>query len=201
MNSDAMVRNERTTATSMGPEFIDCDAGVRALVMDYVGRLDVPTDSLRVTTDRKTYSRWLGRRIASSYGGAYCFLRRGGVHAILINLDRIDQTQPKAVEVVVAEELIHMRDRLDGDLRGHARHGYDRIAHRVADLTGASLEEIRSALVPVKRRPYRYVYACPNCGIRVRRKRTGRWSCGRCSPRFDPRYVMQIIERLDSAGS
>src|SRR5699024_4406393 len=94
------------------------------------------------------------------------------------------------------EELIHMRDRLDGDLRGHAKHGYDRIAHRVAAITGASLDEIRTALIPVKRRPYRYVYACPACGMRVLRKKTGRWSCGRCSPAFDPRYELRIVERL-----
>lgn len=201
VNPGTMIRKQDSVAVNQGPEFVDCESGVRHLVKEYVERLALPTDKLRVTTNRKTYSGWLGRRIASSYGGAYCFLRRAGVHAILINLDRIDQTQPRAVEVVVAEELIHMRDRLDGDLRGHAKHGHDRIAYRVADITGASLDEIRSALVPVKRRPYRYIYACPNCGIRVPRKRTGRWSCGRCSPRFDRRFVLEIVERLDTSTS
>lgn len=93
-----------------------------------------------------------------------------------------------------------MRDHLDGDLRRHAKHGYDRVAHRVSQLTGASLEEIRTALIPVKRRPYRYVYACPGCGVRVPRKRMGRWSCSRCSPRFDCRIVLQIVERLEPSG-
>ena len=39
-----------------------------------------------------------------------------------------------------------MRDRLDGDLRRHAKHGYDRIAHRVSALTGATLDEIRTSV-------------------------------------------------------
>ncbi|HWV25057.1 MAG TPA: hypothetical protein VNZ58_12770 [Thermomicrobiales bacterium] len=182
----------------LSPQYEACDSAVIELVQTYVRKLDLPVNAMQVTSDRGVYSRWLGRRISSSYGGAYCFLRRTGTHAILINLDRIDLTQPRALEVVVAEELIHMRDHLDGDLRGHAKHGYDRIAYRVAAITGVSLEEIRSALIPVQRRPYKYIYACPNCGMRVPRKRTGRWSCGRCSSRFDARYELRIVERLGS---
>jgi hypothetical protein len=180
-----------------GPYLEHCDESVVPLVEEYIRRLALPLDALHVTTDRGLYGRWLGRRIASSYGGAYCYLRRSGIHAILINLERIDLTRPMSLEVVVAEELLHMRDHLDGDHRGHAKHGHDRIAYRVSDLTGASLEEIRSALIPVKRQPYRYIYGCPGCGVRVPRKRTGRWSCSRCSPRFDARFVLQLVERLE----
>src|SRR5262249_8859899 len=106
---------------------------------------------------------------------------------------RIDRARPRSLEIVVAEELIHMRDRLDGDLRRHAKHGYDRIAHRVAAITGASLEEIRNCLVPVERRPFRYLYACPRCERTVRRRRRGVWSCGRCSRSFDPQLVLRLV--------
>jgi ribosomal protein L37AE/L43A len=99
---------------------------------------------------------------------------------------------PRSIEVVVAEELIHMRDRLDGDLRRHAKHGYDRIALRVAALTGATLEEIRAATKAPVRRPARFTYVCPACGVMVTRQRQGTWSCGRCAPRFDRRFVLQL---------
>lgn len=180
--------------------FEECDPKVVTLVEVYIRRLALTGERLWVTSDRAVYSEWLGRRIASSYGGAYCYLRSHNAHAVLINLERIHTLRPRAIEVVVAEELIHMRDHLDGDLRRHAKHGYDRVAHRVSQLTGASLEEIRTALIPVKRRPYRYVYACPGCGVRVPRKRMGRWSCSRCSPRFDCRFVLEIVERLEPSG-
>lgn len=177
-----------------------CDPEVLPLVEMYVQRLDLPTDDLWLTTDRKTYGTWLKRHIPVRYGGAYCFLRHVGRHAILINLARIDTSLPKSLEIVVAEELVHMRDHLDGDYRRHSHHGHDRIAHRVAELTGASLEEIRSALIPTERKPLRYVYACPQCRIQVERRRKGTWSCGRCSPRFDRRFQMQLV--LDrQAGS
>ena len=191
---------ERENHTCPWLRFEECHPKVVTLVELYIRRLALTGERLWVTSDRTVYSRWLGRRIASSYGGAYCYLRSDNVHAVLVNLERIDTLRPRAIEVVVAEELIHMRDRLDGDLRRHAKHGYDRMAHRVSQLTGASLEEIRSALIPVKRRPYRYVYACPSCGIRVPRKRMGRWSCSRCSPRFDSRFVLRIVERLEPSG-
>ncbi len=173
---------------------VDHDETMR-LLQQYVARLALPTDRMRVTTSRATYARWLGRRsISSALGGAYAFLPRRGEHAILINLDRIDLSQPKALEIVVAEELVHMRDRLDGDARRHAKHGYDRIALRVATLTGASLDEVRSALLPVRRRPLRYVYACPTCAKRYERRVRGTWSCGRCAPRFDARFVLQLAQ-------
>ena len=158
----------------------------------YVARLDLPTDHLRVTTERRDFERWLGRRVRGSIGGAYAFARASGEHLVFINLPRIDQSRPRSLEVVVAEELLHMRDRLDGDLRRHAKHGYDRIAHRVSALTGATLEEIRASLVPPTPRPARYLYGCPSCGVRVPRQKQGTWSCGRCAPRFDPRFVLVL---------
>ena len=177
-----------------------CDEELLRLVDRYVAMLGLPTDRLWITTDRAEYGRWLGRRIPSSYGGAYCYIHTQDMHAVLIHLERIDRSRPMAVELVVAEELIHMRDHLLGDRRRHAKHGYDRIAHEVSAVTGASLDEIRSALLPVKRREPKYVYACPGCGARVARRKRGTWSCGRCSPVFDKRYVLQLVEMLDNAG-
>lgn len=169
---------------------------VRSLAITYLGRLQLPSDHLLITVDKREFESWLGRRVSSSIGGAYIFLRKRNRHAVLINLPRIDLDQPKALEIVVCEELVHMRDWIDGDRRGHAKHGHDRIAWRVAELTGASIEEVRSPLLPVKRRPFKYVYGCPGCGRTVRRRRKGRWSCGACSPLYDPRYELRIVEEL-----
>lgn len=177
------------------------DEATIELVRAYVARLALPTDRLWVATDRRRFESWLGRRVAASLGGAYAYHPRRQVHLVLINLRRIDLSQPKALEIVVAEELLHMRDYLDGDRRRHAKHGYDRIAYRVAALTGASLEEIRNCLVPPRRRPIRYLYACPACGLKVARRRRGTWSCGRCSPRFDPRFILRLVaDDLDAVG-
>ena len=170
------------------------------LLRRYLSVLELPTDCLRVTTDRATFGRWVGRRVSGGLGGVYAFLPRLGEHAVLINLPRIDRSRPRALEVVVAEELVHMRDWLDGDRRRHAKHGHDRIAHRVAALTGASLDEIRTCLVPVRRRPVRYVYACPACGLRVGRRVRGTWACGRCAPAFDPRFRLQLVDDLRCNG-
>jgi predicted SprT family Zn-dependent metalloprotease len=174
-----------------------CDSGVIQLVRQYAVRLELPTDQLWLTTDRKLYGRWLGRHIPVRYGGAYCFVPRDQTHRILINLERIDQAQTRANEIVVAEELVHMRDHLDGDRRRHSHHGYDRIAVRVAELTGATPDDIRSALLPVSRRPVRYFYECPACRRQIGRRRKGRWSCGTCSPTFDRRYILRLLPDED----
>lgn len=179
------------------PTFVNCDPAVQQLIVMYLDRLNLPADRLIVTSDRAEYGRWLGRRVPSAYGGAYCYMAHHDIHAVLINTARIDHRQPRALEVVVAEELVHMRDQLDGDTRRHAHHGHDRIAFRVADLTGATLEEIRSALRPVRPQPARWLYECPNCHRRIARKRRGTWSCGVCSPVYDSRFELQLVGELD----
>ena len=166
---------------------------VAALVDRYLTRLDLPRDDLWVTDDRSTFAGWLGRRVPAQYGGAYCYLSRDRAHAILINVPRIDLAAPRALEIVVCEELVHMRDQLDGDRRRHAHHGHDRIAHRVAALTGATLQEVRTCLRPVQRRPARYLYRCPGCMATVQRRVRGTWSCGRCSPTFKAEFVLQLV--------
>ncbi|MBA3643253.1 MAG: hypothetical protein H0W59_04205 [Chloroflexia bacterium] len=179
---------------------LDCDdPEVQRLVSTYVDRLRLPIDRLFVTTDRTTFGRWLGRRIAASYGGAYTYLPRTRHHLVLINLERIDRARPMSLEIVVAEELLHMRDYLDGDRRRHAKHGYDRIAARVAALTGASLTEVRSCLLPVQRRPLRYHYLCPACGLVVHRRVRGTWSCRRCAPVFQRRF--QLVLQDDASAN
>jgi predicted SprT family Zn-dependent metalloprotease len=170
-------------------------------VSQYVVKLKLPTDQLWLTTDRKTYGEWLGRHIPSRYGGAYCFLTKDQTHRVLINLERIDRSQARAVEVVVAEELVHMRDHLDGDRRRHSHHGHDRIAIRVAALTGVPIEELRSALLPVSRRPVRYTYECPGCRRQIGRRRKGTWSCGTCSPGFDRRYILKLVSDQAEIGT
>lgn len=170
------------------------------LVERYVALLSLPTDRLWVTDDRRVYAHWLGRRVSAQLGGAYCYLPRQDVHAVLINVPRLNPERQNAIEIVVCEELVHMRDRLDGDLRRHAHHGHDRIAYRVADLTGATIEDVRSCLLPTERRPYKYLYACPSCGTTVPRRKRGTWSCGKCSPTFDRRFVLKLVASASRSG-
>jgi predicted SprT family Zn-dependent metalloprotease len=177
------------------------DDATKMLVCHYVARLALPVDRLWITTNRRQFERWLGRRVQASIGGAYVYHPLHKAHLVLINVPRINLEQPKALEIVVAEELLHMRDFLDGDRRRHAKHGYDRIAIRVAELTGATLDEVRSCLVPTQGRPARYRYQCPSCGQTVLRRKRGTWSCGRCSPTFDPRFILRLIATTPDTGS
>lgn len=175
------------------------DAETLRWVEHYLCILELPTDRLRVTTSRAAFEAWLGRRVGGGIGGAYVYLRRQKEHAILINLSRIDRSQPRAVEIVVAEELIHMQDHIAGDRRRHAKHGYDRIAQRVAAVTGATMEEIRSCLIPRQPRPYRYLYACTRCGTQVPRRVRGSWACGPCFRGTRKRYALRIVAMLEPA--
>jgi len=176
------------------------DETVRHLV-HYIDRLSLPNDRLNVTTVRVTFEKWLGRSVGGGIGGAYVYLAGRDEHAIFINLAKIDRSQARAVEIVVAEELIHMQDHIAGDRRRHAKHGYDRIAYRVSEVTGATLEEIRSCLIPRRARPYRYLYACPTCGGQVPRRIKGTWSCGRCSSRFRRRHQLRLIGLLEPSSA
>jgi predicted SprT family Zn-dependent metalloprotease len=172
------------------------DDQTRALLVRYIDRLGLAECPLKATDDRALFQHWLGRKISAQIGGAYVYHPHLKCHLILINLRRIDLAKPNSLEIVVAEETLHMRDWIDGDRRRHAKHGYDRIAYRVADLTGASIEEVRACLLPAERRPFKYEYGCPRCGAVIKRRVKGTWSCARCSPKFDRRCVFQLLREL-----
>lgn len=191
----------RTTWTFEEEHGASTPQTVLDLMLKYGEIFDLLQHPLQFTTSRKVFGRWLGRRIPSSYGGAYVYLSHKSTHAILINLERIDHSRRKSLEIVVAEELMHMRDWLDGDRRRHAKHGHDRIALRVAHVTGATIEDVRNALVPVQPRQYRYIYACPNCGHQVPRKRRGTWACRPCHNATGRKHVLQLIAHLDPDAS
>jgi predicted SprT family Zn-dependent metalloprotease len=188
-------KKERPAEGFASVEFIG-DGETKRHFARYIEILRLEEERLWVATDRMSFEIAINRQLSSSIGGAYIFDRRRNAHLILINLERIDRSKPRSVELVVVEELVHMRDWIDGNRRRHAKHGYDRIAYRVAELADASLDEIRSCLVPVRRLPSRYLYRCPGCQRTITRKRKGTWSCARCSSRFDPRFVFQLERDL-----
>ncbi|CAN5649331.1 hypothetical protein BH23CHL5_BH23CHL5_16520 [soil metagenome] len=181
-------------------KLVDVSPRVESLAWEYVGRFSLPHERILLTERRKQFELWVGRRVSGSVGGAYAYLRPSGEHAVLINVARIDTSRQRALEIVVCEELLHMRDWLAGDRRRHAKHGYDRIAHEVSQQTGATLDEIRSCLRPVRRREYRYVYQCPGCRREILRKKRGVWSCGHCSPRFSATFELVLTREVNAAA-
>ncbi len=185
-------------ANDIATEWVQ-DAQCRLLLHDYLDRLALAGLPLRATDDRALFQQWLGRKVSAQIGGAYVYQPRLKTHLIVINPSMIDRSKPKSLEIVVAEETLHMRDWIDGDRRRHAKHGYDRIAYRVAELVGATIEEVRGCLLPTVRRPFKYEYGCPRCGVVIRRRVKGTWSCGRCSPGFDRGCVFQLVRELEGA--
>jgi hypothetical protein len=114
---------------------------------------------------------------------------------------------PASAEVTVAHELIHLRDRVQGQPRRHHCHGNDAIALDEALITGRDPEALRVQLREETERreaalraarPYRYLYLCPNCGkeyYRVR-KYARPTSCGKCDSRFNPNFELRLEAHL-----
>ncbi len=114
---------------------------------------------------------------------------------------------PASAEVTVAHELIHLRDRVQGQPRRHHCHGNDAIALDEALITGRDPEALRVQLREETdrreaalraARPYRYLYRCPNCGkdyYRVR-KYSRPTSCGKCDSRFNPNFELRLEANL-----
>lgn len=171
----------------------DCDSAVLDLIHRYLEKLALPSDDLSVTTSRNVFAEWIGRPVPFRIGGAYSQHPRTGAHRVFVHLERLDLSKPGALEIVVAEELIHMRDHIRGDYRRHSHHGYDRIAVEVERVTGYAPAQQRDIFLPRPVRPYRHVYTCRRCGTLVARRRRGTWSCGRCSPRFNRRLVLREV--------
>jgi predicted SprT family Zn-dependent metalloprotease len=172
----------------------ECDPRVVDLVQRYLVTLDLPSDMLAITTSRTVFSRWLQRQVPFRIGGAYSMHPRTKAHRVFVHLERLDLSKPYALEVVVAEELIHMRDHIRGDFRRHSHHGFDRIALEVERVTGFTPAQQRGIFLPRTRRQFRYLYECPRCRTLVPRRRRGTWSCGRCSRRYRKDLVLRPID-------
>ena len=124
-------------------------------------------------------------------------------HLIFVEPDLL----PLGIEVTVAHELIHLSDRVQGNPRKHRCHGYDSISVDEAAITERDPELLRALLreETARReetlrqlRPYRYVYACPNCDkeyLRVRRYARP-VSCGRCDRHYNPAFLLELRATL-----
>lgn len=110
---------------------------------------------------------------------------------------------PEGVEVTIAHELIHLADRVSGRPRKHHCHGHDSISMDEAALTGRDPEWLRELLAEEtsrreqavrKARPFKYMYACPNCGKEYPRVRkySRAVSCGQCDHRFNAAFLLQL---------
>lgn len=127
-------------------------------------------------------------------------------HLIFVEPDLL----PVNIEVTVAHELIHLRDRVTGNPRKHRCHGYDAISVDEAVLTERDPEFLRAQLREETHRreaalravrPYRYIYVCPVCKReypRVRRY-SRPVSCGRCDRHYNLAFVLELrdVSRAD----
>ncbi|MEJ7838606.1 MAG: hypothetical protein WKF81_07305 [Thermomicrobiales bacterium] len=177
----------------------DCDPRVIGLVESYLEKLGLPNEHLAVTSSRVVFSRWLGRSIPFRIGGAYSMHPKTKQNRVFVHLDRLDLAVPFAIEVVVAEELIHMRDHLRGDFRRHSHHGHDRIAWEVERISGFTPEQQRSIFGRRTVRLFQYLYECPKCRMMIPRRRRGTWSCRQCSGRFNRDLILREVP-LQSAS-
>ncbi len=179
----------------------------------YWQKLQLPTTELSLlalTQDRREFRQWTGKRLHTMVLGCYCYLpapRRSSTseaiahrHIIFIEPDM----QPRAIEVTVAHELIHLADRVNGTPRRHRHHGYDSIAADEAAVTGYSLEDLRALLHEESekrerarraRRPIRYLYQCQHCGKNYPRTRrySQAVSCSSCDKHYNPRFRLLLL--------
>jgi len=111
------------------------------------------------------------RRMSRSAG--LCYYRRKVI--------RISWTYHRALPAEIHNTLKHELIHAAGVL------GHGPVFRREARRLGCDVHA-----QPMPRRPFRYVYACPACGIEVKTRKRVDYSCGKCSRRWDPRYRLYL---------
>ncbi len=114
-----------------------------------------------------------------------CYYRRRVIRLSQLYLQQFPEKLPQ----LLLHEMIHLV------VPGHGR-AFREQARRcgVAD-TGLRDFTYCRPFAPKRRSRWRYVYQCPSCGRRTVKRRAGHWSCGHCSPSYDPRFKLRLIER------
>lgn len=93
------------------------------------------------------------------------------------------QKYPAELDATLLHEMLHLA----------LRRGHDAVFCSAAARVGAPMRAAGRA----EHRPFKYVYACPQCGVRIKRRRKGVWACGACgNGRYNQRYRLQIVEYL-----
>ncbi|HEY3316189.1 MAG TPA: SprT-like domain-containing protein [Bacillota bacterium] len=114
-----------------------------------------------------------------------CYYRRGVIRLSQLYLQQF----PERLAQLLLHEMIHL-----------VAPGHGAAFKAQAKRCGVPPEGLRDftycrPFAPKRRSQWRYVYECPSCGRRFVKRRAGQWSCGRCSPRYDPRFKLQLKER------
>jgi predicted SprT family Zn-dependent metalloprotease len=93
------------------------------------------------------------------------------------------QQHPHELEATLLHEMLHLA----------LRRGHDTVFRQAAAKVGAPMRASGQA----QHRPYKYVYVCPGCGVRIKRRRKGVWACAACGGGvYNPRYRLHIVEIL-----
>jgi SprT protein len=119
-------------------------------------------------------------RAKSRFGACHWRKRLITLSAVLTEMN--DEAE---VEDVILHEIAHA-------IAGH-KAGHGPAWKAAAEHIGARPERCYSDS-QVCSPPPRWIGVCPNCGKTTRRHRRRNCSCGRCNPKYDPRYRLQWSE-------
>jgi predicted SprT family Zn-dependent metalloprotease len=159
-------------------------------------RPDLPTDLhelFRELNDRFFEGRldarveW-SRRLTSSSGNC-----RPDDKLIRISVP-YHRRRPDALPMTLAHEMCHLL------VPGHGPE-FRRLALPIARALGVTWREFRYAERWADLSRYRYVYACPSCGLEYPSRKRQRASCGKCNPEaFDERFRLVLTESRARPG-
>jgi predicted SprT family Zn-dependent metalloprotease len=102
--------------------------------------------------------------------------------------------RPEALPVTIAHEMIHLFE---------PRHGraFREIGGPIAEALGVGWDEFRYSERWADLSRYRYLYACPGCGLEFPSKKRRTASCGRCAPRgYDDAFRLVLTESRAKPG-
>ncbi|MEK7469183.1 MAG: SprT-like domain-containing protein [Planctomycetota bacterium] len=124
---------------------------------------------------RVSYRVQWSRRMRRSAG--LCYYKRG-----VIRLSwQYHAAFPQEILNTLKHELIHAAGVL-----GHGRKFREEAKRLGCDVKAR----------PMPGRPYKWLYACPACGIEVKTRKRVTLSCGKCARRWDPRYALVLRRAL-----